>query len=51
MSGKLSRRDFIKRSAVGVIAGGAMLTTTNLEAFTKAAAAKKRCSEDQAMIL
>lgn len=41
MSGKLSRRDFIKRSAVGVIAGGAMLTTTNLEAFTKAAAAKK----------
>ena len=40
MAGKLSRRDFIKRSAVGVIAGGAMLSTINLEAFTRSQAAK-----------
>lgn len=41
MSGKLSRRDFIKRSAVGVIAGGAILSTMNVEAFAKTAAANK----------
>ncbi len=40
MSGKLSRRDFIKRSAVGVIAGGAMLSSINIEAFAKSSAAK-----------
>jgi cytochrome b6-f complex iron-sulfur subunit len=40
MAGKLSRRDFIKRSAVGVIAGSAMLSTINLEAFTRSGAAK-----------
>lgn len=40
MSGKLSRRDFIKRSAVGVIASGAMLSSINISAFTKAAASK-----------
>ena len=40
MAGKLSRRDFIKRSAVGVIAGGAMLSTFNIEAFAGSSAAK-----------
>ncbi len=45
MAGKLSRRDFIKRSAVGVIAGGAMLSTINLEAFTKAGAVKAKFSK------
>ncbi|MCC6866989.1 MAG: ubiquinol-cytochrome c reductase iron-sulfur subunit [Ignavibacteria bacterium] len=41
MSKKLSRRDFIKRSAVGVIAGGAMFSTVNIEALTKTSAARK----------
>lgn len=40
MAVKLSRRDFIKRSAVGVIAGGAMLSTINIEALTGSGAAK-----------
>lgn len=40
MAGKLSRRDFIKRSAVGVIAGGAMLSSINIEAFARSGAAK-----------
>ena len=40
MAGKISRRDFIKRSAVGVIAGGAMLSTINLEAFARTGASK-----------
>ena len=41
MAGKLSRRDFIKRSAVGVIASGAMLSTINIEALTRSAVAVK----------
>ncbi|HMQ77997.1 MAG TPA: ubiquinol-cytochrome c reductase iron-sulfur subunit [Ignavibacteria bacterium] len=41
MAGKLSRRDFIKRSAVGVIASGAMLSTINIEALTRSAVAAK----------
>lgn len=40
MAGKLSRRDFIKRSAVGVIAGSAMLSTINIDAITKSSASK-----------
>jgi Rieske Fe-S protein len=40
MSDKISRRDFIKKSAVGVIVGGAALKSFNLEAFAKAPAAK-----------
>ncbi len=40
MAGKLSRRDFIKRSAVGVIAGGAMLSSINIGALTRFGAAK-----------
>ncbi len=40
MAGKLSRRDFIKRSAVGVIAGGAMLSSFNIQAFAGSGAAK-----------
>jgi len=41
MAGKLSRRDFIKRSAVGVIASGAMLSSINISAFTRSATAAK----------
>ncbi|HAX49244.1 MAG TPA: ubiquinol-cytochrome c reductase iron-sulfur subunit [Ignavibacteria bacterium] len=41
MPGKLSRRDFIKRSAVGVIASGAMLSSINISALTRSAAAAK----------
>ncbi len=41
MSGKLSRRDFIKRSAAGVIAGSAMLTVLGNETFAGAASAGK----------
>jgi Rieske Fe-S protein len=40
MSDKLSRRDFIKRSALGVIAGGAALTSISFEALANAPAAK-----------
>ena len=40
MSDKLSRRDFIKTSALGVIAGGTALTSINLEAFAKSPSAK-----------
>ena len=40
MSDKLSRRDFIKKSALGVIVSGAALTSINLEAFANAPAAK-----------
>jgi cytochrome b6-f complex iron-sulfur subunit len=36
----LSRRDFIKRSAVGVIAGSAALSSFNLAAFANSPAAK-----------
>jgi len=41
-SGKntISRRDFIKRSAVGVIAGSAVLSSFNLAAFANSPAAK-----------
>ncbi len=45
MAGKLSRRDFIKRSAVGVIASGAMLSSINIEAFTKSGAGKAKFSK------
>jgi cytochrome b6-f complex iron-sulfur subunit len=37
---KISRRDFIKRSAVGVIAGSAALSSFNLAAFANSPAAK-----------
>jgi len=40
MSDKISRRDFIKRSALGVVGGGTVLSSLNLEAFAKAPAAK-----------
>ncbi len=49
MSGKISRRDFIKRSALGVVAGSAALSTINIEAFAKTNAAKavlKRSGDD-----
>lgn len=36
----LSRRDFIKKSTMSIIVGGAALTTLNLEAFAKAPAAR-----------
>lgn len=36
----ITRRDFIKKSAIGVVAGGAILGTFNIEAFAKAPAAK-----------
>ena len=54
MAGKISRRDFIKRSAVGVIAGGAMLSTINLEAFAKTGASKavfKKTGDDLVVTL
>jgi cytochrome b6-f complex iron-sulfur subunit len=35
MSSKLTRRDFIIRSAAGVIAGGALISANKLEAFSK----------------
>lgn len=40
MPDKISRRDFIKRSALGVVAGSAALSTVNLQAFAKSTAAK-----------
>jgi Rieske Fe-S protein len=40
MSDRISRRDFIKRSAVGVIAGSALLSSLDLTAFAKAPAAR-----------
>ncbi len=49
MSGKISRRDFIKRSALGVVVGGTALSTINIETFAKTAAAKavlKRSGDD-----
>ena len=54
MAGKISRRDFIKRSAVGVIASGAMLSTINLEAFARTGAAKavfKKSGDDLVVTL
>jgi cytochrome b6-f complex iron-sulfur subunit len=36
----LSRRDFIKKSAMGIVVGGAALTTLNLEAFANTPAAQ-----------
>lgn len=36
----LSRRDFIKKSAMGIVVGGAVLTTMNLEAFASVPAAR-----------
>jgi Rieske Fe-S protein len=38
MAGKISRRDFIKKSAFGAVAGGTMLSSMNLDAFVRAAA-------------
>lgn len=40
MSDKISRRDFIKRSAVGVIAGGAILSSLDLTALANSPAAR-----------
>jgi Rieske Fe-S protein len=40
MSGKITRRDFLVKSALGVVAGGAVLSSINLEAFAKAPGAK-----------
>ena len=40
MSEKISRRDFIKRSAIGVVVGGTVLSSLNLEAYAKAPAKK-----------
>jgi cytochrome b6-f complex iron-sulfur subunit len=37
---KLTRRDFIKKSAMGVIIGGTALSSFNLESFAKAPAAR-----------
>lgn len=36
----ISRRDFIKKSAIGVVVGGTVLSSLNLEAFAKAPAAR-----------
>lgn len=38
--GKISRRDFIKTSALGVVAGGTLLSSISSEAFAKAPAAR-----------
>ena len=40
MSDKITRRDFLVKSALGVVVGGTVLSSINLEAFAKAAAAK-----------
>ena len=40
MSDKISRRDFINRSAVGVIAGGAILSSLDLTALANSPAAR-----------
>lgn len=40
MSDKISRRDFIKKSAVGVIAGGAILSSLDLTALANSPAAR-----------
>ncbi|MBL8017318.1 MAG: ubiquinol-cytochrome c reductase iron-sulfur subunit [Ignavibacteria bacterium] len=40
MSDKISRRDFIKRSAVGVIAGGAILSSLDFTALANSPAAR-----------
>ena len=40
ISTAISRRDFIKRSAVGIIVGGSVLSSFNLSAFANAPAAK-----------
>jgi Rieske Fe-S protein len=40
MSGKITRRDFLVKSALGVVVGGTVLSSLNLEAFAKAPAAK-----------
>jgi cytochrome b6-f complex iron-sulfur subunit len=40
MSDKISRRDFIKRSALGVVVGGTALSSINIEAFANTTAAK-----------
>ena len=34
MAGKISRRDFIKRSAVGAVIGGAVISGLNLDVFS-----------------
>lgn len=36
----LSRRDFIKKSAIGIVIGGSVLSSFSLEAFAKAPAAR-----------
>ena len=49
MSDKISRRDFIKRSALGVVVGGTALSSINIEPFAKTTAAKaviKRSGDD-----
>jgi Rieske Fe-S protein len=40
MSGKITRRDFLVKSAMGVVVGGTVLSSLNLEAFAKTPAAK-----------
>ena len=40
MPGKISRRDFLKKSAIGVVVGGTALSAINLETFAAVPAAK-----------
>jgi len=40
MSGKLSRRDFIKKSAIGIVAGSAVLNSIGTAAYTESRAAR-----------
>lgn len=49
MADKISRRDFIKRSAVGAVIGGAAISGLNLDAFSAQSAKKavfKRSGDD-----
>jgi len=49
MADKISRRDFIKRSAVGVVIGGAAISGLNLDAFSAQSSKKavfKRSGDD-----
>jgi cytochrome b6-f complex iron-sulfur subunit len=49
MADKISRRDFIKRSAVGVVVGGAAISGLNLDLFASQSAKKavfKRSGDD-----
>ncbi|MCX7877683.1 MAG: ubiquinol-cytochrome c reductase iron-sulfur subunit [Ignavibacteria bacterium] len=51
MSDKISRRDFIKKSAIGIAISGSVLSSLNLEEFTKSVAGKAvRISGDDLLV-